>query len=206
MHGSYRGKDSQESIIFNSDNSFTLLSFSEFTDTLSYGKWKALNNFIELNSDSKILKEYYYVKVEESFSRSKDSIYISIENRLDGLIDYDEVFTPYLYFNVDRYLASGGFEAGEQFIQDISFLNKNKPLKFTLNIIPNLFIYPEKISVRGFKTVPYEIKNFENNTYKITIVDFDKKHFAYRQLKGDYMRIVDKDTLFWNNEIYVREK
>lgn len=204
--GTFRGDSSQEFIAFDKDSTFLMESFSEFTDTLSFGVWKVENGFIKVTSDNSIFEEYFPVSVEESFSGLKDSLYISIENKLDGLVDYDGIFEPYLYFNVDRYFTDKGFKESEQFIETISVSNIKPILEFNINIIPNLYVYPEKISGKALKTIPYRPKSSKSNTFKIKILNFDKKYFAYRQLMEDYIKILDKNTLYWNGEKFVRQK
>lgn len=202
---SYMGKDSQESIEFNNDK-FILRGFSDFIDTLSYGTWKKEGNMLVLDSDKKICSDFFDVEVQESFSGSKDSVYISIENKPDGLTDAADVFTPYLYYHVNRFFSYNQGNESIPFIRNITLLNEPSLLEFNLTIIPNLAIYDMKISGKAFVTYKYQIKSPKNNTFKIRILDFDKRYFAYRRFKGEYVKVIDKNTLLWDNELYIRNK
>lgn len=150
-----------------------LLSPSDFIDTLSYGKWIAEDNMLLLYSDKKISPDDFNMEVEESFSGSIDSIYICVENRPEGLYNYDNTFTPYTYFNVERNFVNDEFDRSSQFVKNISLPNSHLLSVFNLILSPNLIIYPEKVSGRAFRTSFYKVKSYKNNTFKIKITEFN---------------------------------
>lgn len=205
ISGSFIGKESQETIVFDNE-SFMLLSPSDFIDTLSYGKWIAEDNMLLLYSDKKISPDDFNMEVEESFSGSIDSIYICVENRPEGLYNYDNTFTPYTYFNVERNFVNDEFDRSSQFVKNISLPNSHLLSVFNLILSPNLIIYPEKVSGRAFRTSFYKVKSYKNNTFKIKITEFNSIFFAYRRFNGDYIKIINSDTLLWDNEIYIKQK
>lgn len=199
----YIGKNSQERLNF-ADGKFTLRGITEFIDTLSYGTYTLDNNIITINSNKKLFTDYFEIEVNESFSGSKDSIYVSVDNFINGLYDYENNYAPYLYFNFNSYSIKNEFEESIQFAESIYLANKRSLSKFNLNIIPNLFVYPEKTSGKVFHTYFHEVKSRDNNTFKIKIKGLEEKIFALRIFDGDFIKILNNDTLLWNNELYIK--
>lgn len=203
IDGTFVGNNSNNILTFK-NNDYVLLSTSNFTDTISYGKWYSENNFITLKSDLSMLKNIFNIKIDESLSTNRDSIYFSIENDLNGLYDYEDNYYPYLYFSVNRYFSDGSYNESKPFINKISLANKSI-IKFNITIVPNLFVYPEVVSGQAFKTYLYEIKTKGNNNFKIKILDFKDKCFSYKAFQSEYIKIISNDTLMWDNEYYIKQ-
>lgn len=208
----------QNKVIFKSDGTFDfftpsydLLSLDSMT--LSYGTWKIEDNLIEISSNPKLFDNQFKVEVKESFSGSKDSIYIYVENEELGGMYVNEVFKPYILYEAYIHFYDSYYKSKRGITSDV-FSRKTKVYpeenfqiqKIELGIYPNIMSLPRNAEVEYAETISYKIKNNQNNTFHIRIVDFHYNHFSFKRYIGEYIKIIDEDTLIWDGKKCFREQ
>lgn len=197
----------QDDIMFKSDGTFLFLpsSFDESgIDTLSYGTWKVDNDFIEITSDSKFFNRIFDAEVKESFSDSKDSIYVYVEDADVGSWDAVETY-PYLVFEVGFTTTDKKNRFENYFhsdvIKDMAKIHVFDSLNFPeikIQIYPNIRNYPRKINTEYAHVFSFKRASNSVNTFHVKILDFDYKYFAYNRFNKEYIKIVNQDTLLWD--------
>jgi hypothetical protein len=223
--GVFIGSESKERITLDSNHKFIIMApqgslFDDLNkiDTISYGTWNIDKEFLVLNSAKEILGQFLHLCVKEAYV-TQDSITVEITN------PYEEELTkrivaannkafyktrPFYYVvnftgnNVGFVSKSGTIRGGN--IIKYQGYNDLKISSISITIIPDNFNYPGYLSYKLVYTLPYETMNPNSNYFKINIPDFTSNYMNYRRLKGEFVKILGRDKLQWNNEIYIRDK
>lgn len=206
-------KEDGTKYIFNADGTYRFLNNQDLVggmedfDTISFGKWRVEKNFVVINSHDKLGNKYPEIKVTESLTRSKDSLYFFIQNDYAGIYklgpDYEPLFSPYFYYKIDlngsvnKEIYNNRF--GKKFTLPI---HKEDTFRgFSFYIYPEIDNYSFDIVYNRMYTQSYSIINQSNNTFTVTIKDFSFKNFLYKRYKEEYIKIVDCNILLWDGEI-----
>jgi hypothetical protein len=171
----------QDDIMFKSDGSFIFIppSFDKSgIDTLSFGTWKIDNDFIEITSDSIFFNVVFDAEIKESFSGSKDSIYVYVEDADVGSWDAVETY-PYLVYDVgftttDKKNKFKNY-SHSNVIKNIAKLHVFDSLNFpeiVIQIYPDIRNYPRKINteyahVFSFKRTSNSVNTFPRSRERL---------------------------------------
>jgi len=208
LNGSFYNREIQREIHFNRDD-FLLSNSSPYdeVDTLSYGSYIIKDNLLELSSSKEIFNDHPKIVVKEFFSGFQDSIYIIIDNPEIGFTvfrDNVEKLIPYSSYTFNSHHFNKSYSKSDLFSKRKTIYKNSNISVFSLTIVPNVLVYPSDIYKNTFQTIDYKPKNIANNTFLIKI-DFNWKQFAYKEFRGEYVKIINSDTLMWDNELFIKE-
>ena len=171
-------------------------------DTITYGSWGIDHGFLKLNSPDELTSYFVFMDVEEKV-KEDEFIYFYFENPIER-VNYGE-----LYYSI--YVTGKGVN-----YQDIVSKEFNKyPIKiskpkyniekFEITIAPKCDIYTRHLREREFYTLEYEVKNANSNVFKINLPQLSYNFISHKSLKGDYVKIANKNKLIWDGKDYIKK-
>lgn len=199
--------DYESEISFSEDGSYVIkeyLFYKELSqlDTLSFGKWNFEDGFLRLYSDRYFLEDLD-ISVVESVSGSKDSIYIKLQNENPKYMTKGDTLYPYS-FAVFTHTLTESQEYG--YTTECTLKRMDKLKQFSILLYPNPEVYEAEIDFNTLSAAGYKIKDVQNNTFHVKVKDFNYKKFALKILHGYYVKVVDNDTIIFDNIKYYRVK
>lgn len=214
MYGEYVQKENETIRLELNESSFVLkdvdkqehLPTFKCCDTIAYGKWtidkKA--SLIEINSPETLNSSYVDVNVVEEQEPSLDSISFVINNPIEKHYKkfgekYREVFYSITLTTHDDFLIDTS-DKNPLWVKKVNGLNE-----FEITIYPKHDIPIRQISIREVYTIPYQIKNPNANVFIVDIPQLDYGYLSYRRLNRDYIKIINKNKLFWDGNEYLKE-
>ena len=219
IYGSYVGLKNQSKSFTFYKSSFnlrdTVLNHSfrindDCCDTISYGSWELLanSNFISLVSsidlgDPSLNKIKF--NVSEFENKESDSLIIEIKNPLER-DSFDADYDKILDYEVLVIKKSESFLFQEPKNNLVIFRNQEEPLKeIKCYIQTNNRFRGRNIGVRIVE-LDYLVKSPKSNSFIINIPDLTYEYLTYLRFKREFVRVIDKNHLEWQGEIYVRKK
>ncbi|MFD0862224.1 hypothetical protein ACFQ1M_08380 [Sungkyunkwania multivorans] len=182
-------------------------------DTIAYGNWKInKEGYIELTTPEEISTSYLNVDViEKEVKKSKDSLYVFIDNPIEKFSKNDNRKTSKLLYqlaissnnnNFDNAIALRKFDKNK-----IAIAKKDNDLK--INSIEVIVYVQSDISLSNLElrevyTMPYKVNNANTNSFNINIPKLNYGYLSYKRLENDYVKIVNKQKLVWNNVEFLR--
>lgn len=231
ISGIYVGRISARKIILDSDGSFQILNpklsgifdmgVSTFSDTISSGEWYIDKDFLVLNSSKRIINRTLSLKVNETFCRNSDSLYLFINAPIEKTLSVLDVLSPNHPYNfpgrlVNYYLevySRNGRNYGD--ISNIPFgpearffVGDNTAQRidsFRILIYPNTRSFDNTLSYSELSTIYYYPKDTLANCFNIVIPDLSIQFINYRRLVGEYVKIVSQKELMWENETFIKQ-
>lgn len=181
-------------------------------DTITYGNWKInKEGYIELTTPKEISTSYLNVNVIEKEVKSSDSLYIFIDNPIEKFSKNDNRKTSKLLYqlaissnnnNFDNRIALKKFDKNQ-----IAIAKEDNDLK--INSIEIIVYVQSDISLSNLElrevyTMPYKVNNANSNFFNINIPNLNYGYLSYKRLENDYVKIINKQKLLWNNAEFVK--
>ncbi|MCH2491119.1 MAG: hypothetical protein MK211_13330 [Flavobacteriales bacterium] len=175
-------------------------------DTISYGKWKVDDGFIELSSPDQLSTFYLSMYVEEDVKPLGNSVEFIIENPIESYYDnHNETYREIYYLINATEINGGSLNQKTDLTNEISFEVSKGISSFEITIQPKYDIAIRNVARREVFTIPYTVKNPKANSFKISIPDLNYAFLTYQRFNKDYIKILSKDKLFWDNKEYTRK-
>lgn len=221
MQGTYYSQSDSSIRIIIRENTFTQLDLRKrghlatpCCDTIVVGEFDFdRRGFVRISSPDWLSNMYIEMDVTESISTFKDSIIFHIYNPIDqsykmnnskgGELEYLFLVQPIggslSYFKENRIR----FDKSR-----VSFYNPQMRgiHNFMIGIIPKESMFVKNIYIREVNTLEYEVKNKNSNEFVINIPRLTYGFFSYKRLKSAYAKIVNRNTIVWEGEVYERFK
>jgi hypothetical protein len=201
-----------------SDSTFTVVGDwkhvkTPFTccDTITYGDWylmpkERLLVFDNTNYLDGYLKSNITAGIEKKY---EDSIVIVVNSPLENDF-YGKDRSRDIFYLLEIETEDWAYDSRMSigYSQNVIKLynpNHYKVKSITLYVKPNYNYKGRYFAERWFSTTLHELGNNANNVFEINIPDLTYPYLNYLRLKKDLIRIIDKNNLEWNGEIYKRE-
>jgi len=183
-------------------------------DTIAYGNWALENNrgLICLNSPEFINCSVVDMQVTEKIKKNTDTLYFYINNPIE------EHYKKYRYNTKGRdiyYKIS--IDARNIGLLDNVLLNEYdaniikilKPKgtiidKFSISIYPKSNFGGRNIATREVNTLEYHVKKVNTNVFEVNMPLLNYGYMSYLRLYKDFVKVISKNTLEWNNHIYTK--
>jgi len=221
MIGTYIQKSNHFVELQLKEDSFVLIDHSseyaempvyDCCDTITYGKWKkdkhlpllVMSNGNYLYDDTYALSDTI---VKESIIPG-DSIVFRITSPLEDYYKRTSRKEKDITYQIDAFSPVGTNEIiSKKSTDNFIKLNAKKIVDFDLSIIINNNIIRLKhLEVRSLLLLGYKIKNPKANLFEINIPQLNYNFLSYKRLKDDYIRIINKNKLLWDGNIYIEKK
>lgn len=173
-------------------------------DTISYGYWELEKpGVLKLFSDPKLFLPLDLL-VKESKTAS-DSVYFIITNPIENL--YEENERPEILYTLFTNAGRGFNFSMYHDSNKISFENPNKKdvKRFNISIYPKHTFRGRNIGTREAVTVEYSVKDVGSNVFEIQIPELDYGYLTYKRLNDDYVKIVNKNKLIWDGNVFIKK-
>jgi len=215
IQGIYQSEESLKRIEFIENGNFLIIPYTgdysyepnyPYQDTLSFGNWSIKKDLIILNSSIKLDYAFLEVEVTEAYETSKDNNYVSfiIENKNLGYTTVDKIL-PLIYYQIHVKFNDGVETTTDLFSKEFVINKRNRTInEFSIKCFPNVEVYPYNITVNKTNSVNYKLVGNEANLFRIKFKDFNPNYFSYVRLNGDYIKILNNDSLVWNNELFIK--
>jgi hypothetical protein len=213
FQGVFKSSISSKFIFLNKDSTFEIIDSTQVNGAndrqcklVSFGNWELDNKkFIVINSEYTPLHNYFIDSIIASKNIESDSIFFTIDLSIQP--EEKQYFSYSLDINYE-----GEYEFKEEFSKP--FQTNQIQLKAPLfgvkikSIVVQIsykrpfsnFIEPY-LGVETISTIEKEVS--DHNFYHIKIpIDFC--YFESERYKEEYIKILNKDKLFWNGEEYLR--
>jgi hypothetical protein len=185
-------------------------SIGDCCDTIAYGSWEMIskNHLLVLNSAEELGSQSFNkikFNVIEYENLLDDSLVIEINNPLEKENlgdDYEKV----LDYELMVIKKSENFIFQESNKNIIVFSKFDEPLKeIKCYIYVNHKFRGRNMGVRPIEII-YFVKSAKANKFIINIPDLTYQYLTYLRFNREFIRVIDKDHLEWQGEIYVKKK
>lgn len=174
---------------------------------VSFGTWENHGSkFIELNTSDNILYPILDVQVT-SKSINNDSLSFEILTNIPERFMNNLSYRLHLKYDGEydfRNKISGRFKTSLITLKQPHFGIKIKSISVEVFYEPNRQLIHDYNGFSAISTTELEVDK-QDNYFIIKIPDLDICYFEYERYEGEYLRILNKNTLLWNNEIYIKK-
>ncbi|MDG4950152.1 hypothetical protein NLM59_04390 [Weeksellaceae bacterium KMM 9724] len=174
---------------------------------VSFGTWKNHGNkFIELNTADNILYPILDVQVA-SKSINNDSLSFEILTNIPEKFMNKVSYRLHLKYDGEydfRNEISGRFKTNLITLKQPHFGVKIKSISVEVFYEPNRQLIDDYNGFSAISTTELQVDK-QDNYFIIKIPDLDICYFEYERYEGEYLRILNKNELLWNNEIYLKK-
>ena len=188
-------------------------SYYDCCDTISYGNWKKdKRGFIELTTPEEWDTNILNMEVVEKDLYSKDTLYFIIDNPIEKRYMRTKRKNRDINYLVE--IGSNNEDISEYFrytthAQNIIKVPITKDfeidfVELTIYIQPDIRLKYKNVDV--INTLQYNINNKRNNVFFIDIPKLDYNYISFKRLNSDYVKIVDREKLFWDGKEYIKKK
>ena len=84
--------------------------------------------------------------------------------------------------------------------------DRSKLRSFSVATVPKGSYNGRSLGIRRIYTPMYKIKNEKSNVFNIDIPELTYEFITYLRLRNDFIKIIDKNTLEWDGNKYIRIK
>ena len=179
-------------------------------DTTTIGVWSLLSKSKVVSIDnSSYFNKMIDIKVIEKNTSPKDSIFIYLNNSIEEIYKKNRTrrdISYYIEFDSDN--TEFGLLSSAMY--DTNVIKLFNPHHYNINSL-QIYVHPKfnfsgrNIAERFFVTQEYNIKNEGANRFIINIPDLTYEYMSYIRLKKDFIRIINKNKLEWDGEIYTKQ-
>lgn len=183
-------------------------------DTISYGSWKLDKKYklLELTTPENLNTSMVEMIVDEKKESEKKELIFIITNPIEEHCKKNSPKAKELVYLLDISSSDMDFDltvASKEFNNDtlsISIPSSLQLYKFELAIIPNFNFSGRNIGTRLVYSVNYEVQNSQSNIFNISIPDLTYLYLSCIRLNKDFVKIINKNKFYWDNNIYIRLK
>lgn len=173
-------------------------------DTIAYGKWTLDDGFLSFSTPEELATFYLTANVIEEYDRNNDSTTFIITNPIEKFRKKNQVMLNELNYNIVVTTKDGNTVNKSLDSNIITLYNIKDVNTIEIEIYPKYNIDIREISARVVYIFPYKVVNTNANIYKIDIPELSYSYLTYERLNKDYVKIIDKNTLLWNGNEYIR--
>jgi hypothetical protein len=203
----------QESFLYIDTNKQEHLPNFDCCDTITYGNWKMnKDGYIELSTPEEISTSYLNIDVvEKENKKSKDTLYFFIDNPIEKFCKNDGRKNSKLLYqlaifsnnnNFDNAIALKRFDKNQIAISITDDDLKINTIEITIYVESDISL--KNLELREVYTMPYKIQNSNFNSFDITIPKLNYGYLSHKRLKNDYVKVVTKQKLLWNNDEFIK--
>src|SRR5258708_1253383 len=182
-------------------------------DTITFGDVSSGDKgFLRFDSDPSLNSIFVGMSVVEKKDDGTDSIAFNIRNPIEDGYKKNKSAGGELIYKLlvqPRGEDIGYFKENNQPFESgyIRFYNPSRRgiIDFTITIDPKMSIYVKDIAVRELQTLTYTVKNKAANVFEIYIPQLSYGFIGYRRLKGAYAKLIDQNTILWEDKENIRE-
>lgn len=174
-------------------------------DTIAYGKWNLNDGFLSLSTPEELATFYLTANVKEEYERNNDSITFIITNPIEKFRKQNQVMSNELYYKIILMTKDGNTINKSLDSNIITFQNIKDVKTIEIEVYPKYNIDIREISSRVVYIFPHTIVNTNANIYKIDIPELSYSYLTYKRLNQDYIKIIDKNTLLWDGNEYIKK-
>lgn len=211
--GVYESKESHRKIALLDNKRFLVLSPTidepvlTSHDTISFGKWGRVGNFLKLDSDVSIVKDTLSMEVKEDSIFSADSVYFEIRSGVYDSLDRQQEEEPILQYRLWMEDENDWHSRSLIVPRICSFHRKNfagiKGLR--LEFYPNTMYFGSGLDYSSFYTNCYSIQATSSNYFILNVPSLTYEYILYKRLLGEYVRVVSDKEMEWKNERFFLE-
>lgn len=180
------------------------LALFKCCDTLSFGKIEYLNkdSLLAFTSSKDINSEFVNFNVQEYEEVNQDSIKFIFNNPIENHYKHFNESYRELFYSVE--ILNGDFQNIISDKNPTIIISKNEIKEFQIKIYPKYDIPLNHLEVREVKLKPYKVINYKANVFKINISQLDYGYLSFKRLNEDYVRVVNKNKLIWDGNVYLK--
>ena len=177
-------------------------------DTISYGYWELDGpEFLKLYSAPELFSFLDMKMIVRESHIDSDSVYFEIANPLEREYDRNDRPVEYSIFapsiGVEALYYPRKYDSGHIVLPN----PENEEVRtFRIIVSPTCQFDGRNMGIREAMTVQYEVRDPSSNFFKIEIPDLTYVFMTCERLNGDYVKIVDRNRLIWDDYIYLRQK
>jgi len=183
-----------------------------FCDTTTFGDWELIERgkLIKFNSDNSLggsELNFLDFNVKELQLKDSDSIIIKFNNPIESGYLKTKNNTKELIYSC--FLFSDFGDLNSQITENniATFIKPDSSLnKIVFEIYPNYNFKGRNVGVRVITNLGYKFKNPKSNYFEINMPNLSYNYLTYLRFNGEFIRVIDKDHLEWQGEIYVKKK
>jgi len=197
-------------VLIDHSSEYAEMPIFDCCDTITYGKWKkdkhlpllimSNGNYLIYDSDFPLSSTIVKEKIIPG-----DSIVFRITSPLEDYYKREHRNAKGLTYQIDAISSRYESIITKKTTDNLIILNTRKIIFFDLVVIPNEDINLRHLEVRHL-VLFYDVKNTKANMFEINIPQLNHDFLSYKRLKDDYVRIINKNKLLWDGEIYIKKK
>lgn len=181
-------------------------------DTITYGSWGLDNSrgLIYLSSPEFINASIVNLQVTEKKTNETDTLYFYINKPIEQHYKKYQEKSRDIYYKIAIDTRNMGFLDKAMLKEyDTNVIKVLKPKgaivdKFTISIYPKSNFGGRNIATREVTTLEYQLKETNANVFEVNIPLLDYGYISYLRLNKDFVKVINKNKLEWNNHTYIK--
>lgn len=180
-----------------------------YGDTITFGNWKLENSQMISVDNSDLIGSIIDAQFEESIGYT-DTISINIDNPIEDFYLRKKANERDIFYEVVITSNDIRYDAKVSGIYKSNFIKFFKPNNIAVNQI-TIYVIPThtfemcNIGERYFYTLDYNIKDKNKNLFKVLMPTLTYGFMSYKRLNRDFIRIIDKNHIEWDGDIYSKQ-
>jgi len=177
-------------------------------DTIAYGTWEIDNNHGVISlSTPQLTNTYIDNNVREEINPNADSVYFQISNPIEKQMGKDH---KNIFYTFELYSISDDFGEelyGKEYNSNrivVANPRHAKIQQFSIHVYTRPEYFARNIAIDPVKTIPYKVKDYHSNSFKIDIPSLTYGYITYLRLKDHLLKIASNNELIWDGVEYKR--
>lgn len=202
-----------DSFAYIDSNANNNLALYACCDTITYGSWGLDNSggLIYLSSPEFINASIVNLQVIEKNTNETDTLYFYVNNPIEQHYRKYQEKSRDIYYKIAIDTRNMGFLDKvllNEFKTNVIKILRPKGAvidKFTIYIYPKHNFGGRNISTREVSTLEYQVKETDSNVFEVNIPLLDYGYMSYVRLNKDFVKIIHKNKIEWDNHIYTKQ-